>query len=83
MIAVVRTVSPMLAGFIVSALLEWGIDLSGKPVTVSLISTLVAIVWYLVARAGEKRWPWVGSLMLGSSQQPSYPADEHEPEHAA
>ena len=82
MIAIVRTILPMLAGFIVSLLAEWGLDLSGKPVTVSVIAVGVGIVWYLAARLGEQTWPWIGSLMLGSSQQPSYPADEHKPKHA-
>lgn len=82
MIAIVRTLTPMLAGFIVSLLAEWGLDLSGKPVTVGVIATGAAIVWYLVARALESRFPWIGSLLLGSSQQPTYVKPE-PPEHAA
>lgn len=76
MIGIVRTLSPMIAGYIVSLLAEWGLDLSGKPTTAQTIAVVAGIVWYLVARWLERKWPSIGGLMLGSSQQPTYQAIE-------
>lgn len=70
--SVVRTATPMLAGLLVAAAAKIGYDLDNST-AVQAAGYAVALLWYVVARVVEQRWPRFGWL-LGSPVAPTYPS---------
>jgi hypothetical protein len=70
-----RTVVPILVGLLVSVALRLGFDVNEAQegaLAVWLeqgLGALVAILWYVIPRALEGRWPAIG-ILLGSKHQP-------------
>lgn len=72
-IAYIRTVSPIVAGAIISYLLTLGLDL--KEFTELFIITITGglqVIYYIAARLIGKKYPKIEALMLGSAKQPEY-----------
>jgi uncharacterized membrane protein (DUF441 family) len=71
--SLIRTYVPLAVAYLVGWLASLGIDLSGEQQTAltGVIGTVVAALYYAVVRWAERRWPGL-SVLLGSSQQPSY-----------
>jgi len=68
--AIVRTVVPFIAAWIVAKGAEFGLDVDSGQVTAAA-TTVLGSAWYVVARVLEQRWPNAGFL-LGSRKQPHY-----------
>lgn len=71
--SIIRTLTPMLAGFLVTAALKLGIDLDDATATQAVAVGLGAL-WYVAARALEQWKPGWGWL-LGAPKQPTYPKE--------
>lgn len=71
--SVVRTIIPYLVGAIVSWLTTKGLHLSEGELTsvTAYLTFLFGTLYYLVARALEKKWPKLGYL-LGIPSEPTY-----------
>ena len=70
----IRTYVPVLVGSLLSYLVTLGVQLD-KDAENGLVVALTAFiigVYYALARTLEKKWPAVGTLLLGSSKQPTY-----------
>ena len=78
MIKYIRTFAPIIASFVISLLLDLGIDLTDKPTITLTIGALIAMVWYVAATWLEKKSPAFGKWMLGSAQKPSYDDDRED-----
>ncbi len=71
-ISQIRTLVPVLVGWVGARLLSWGFDIDEATVSNALI-VIVSAVWYAAVRWAERRWPRIGWL-LGVPKQPTYPA---------
>lgn len=76
--SVARTVASKLMGGLVGFAASLGVavpaDLS-ESATLALSSLLVLVaqvVYYIAARWAERRWPWLGRVLLWSGRQPLY-----------
>lgn len=78
-IAVVRTLIPIVVGWAVAQLARLGLDIPAEVVaeTVANITVLVASLYYIGVAWLERKWSWFGWL-LGVARNPVY-----EPKHAA
>lgn len=81
--SIVRTVVPYIVGALVALGARFGIDLPEDAlteVTMPVVATVVAAVYYAVARAAEEylpqRWQRLGRVMLASVRSPRYSTDE-------
>ncbi len=75
LLSLVRTWVPIAVGAVLSWLaVKYGVvvpeDISTE-LTAGLTGVVTA-VYYALVRALERRWPKVGSLLLGSKQKPVY-----------
>lgn len=68
--SLIRTVTPMVAGFVVAVAAKAGWDLHSDA-AVQAVGFGLALVWYIASRLLEKWKPGFGWL-LGSPKQPSY-----------
>lgn len=71
----IRTYVPVAVGSLLSFLLvKFGLELDAETTTnlTAALTGVVIGVYYLVARTLEKKWPQVGTILLGSSKQPVY-----------
>ncbi len=74
LIAQVRTYVPVGVGALITWLLSLGIDV-GAQAQVGLITFGTAFVigaYYTAASALQRKWPALGTVLLGSSKAPSY-----------
>lgn len=72
--SLIRTYVPIVVGAVVAWLLTLGLEIDSDTQN-SLIITLTGItqaVYYFLARWIEKRFPQVGTILLGSSKAPIY-----------
>lgn len=69
--SIIRTLSAMLAGWLLSLPVVSGLGLDETAVT-SAVAAGLAAAYYLLVRAVESRYPWVGRL-LGKVGAPQYP----------
>lgn len=75
-IAVIRTLIPIVVGWVVALLVSAGIHIDtdlAAGLIVSL-STLVASLYYIGVAWLERKWPWFGWL-LGVARNPVYSVD--------
>lgn len=73
-IAQVRTYVPIGAGALITWLLSLGIDV-GAQAQVGLVTfgtALVSGAYYTAASALQRKWPVLGTFLLGSSKAPTY-----------
>ncbi|POM24079.1 hypothetical protein BTM25_27060 [Actinomadura rubteroloni] len=63
--SVVRTVVPFLAGVLISLAARAGLDLPAGPVG-EVLTGVFGAVYYVVARALERRWAVAGRVLLGA-----------------
>lgn len=68
--SLVRTWTPMLAGFVFAWLANLGLDLG--PGGVGVLTAALGGTYYLLARLVERRWPSLTWLLLSSQQPRSY-----------
>lgn len=68
--SVIRTIVPILAGWIVVLVLKFGFEVNPGEVQAA-IYPIVAAAYYLAARWLERKWPVFGWL-LGSPKTPTY-----------
>jgi hypothetical protein len=67
-LSVIRTYVPIGIGAVLSYIaVRWGIGVDDEMSTNLTIgfTALVTAVYYGLIRALEKRWPWIGKLLLG------------------
>lgn len=79
--AITRTLVPLVVGWIVTALVALGIDVSDadQATIAAAVGTVAGLGYYAAVKWAERRWPWA-SMLLGSTQQPSgYSADGKAP----
>lgn len=71
--SITRTLVPLLVSWIVAAAAWLNIDVAEgqRELIATGVGSLVALAYYTLIRALEKRWPAL-SVFLGSTQQPSY-----------
>lgn len=71
--SIIRTVVPIIVGAIASALATVGFQLSdkGQELIGTVLGALIAIVYYVAARALEQKFPAAGAL-LGKPSRPVY-----------
>lgn len=71
--AVIRSVALLVVSWLASLLVSQGIEVSDENqlALVNGIALAMAALYYVVVKALEKRFPWVGYL-LGSNKQPVY-----------
>lgn len=73
-LSLVRTWVPVAVGSVLAWLASLGLDL-GAEAQVGLVTFLTGLciaVYYALARGLERRWPALGTLLLGSSSKPVY-----------
>lgn len=73
-ISYIRTYAPLAAGAVLSFLVTLGIEID-KDTQAAFIIVLTGLLqasYYAVARMVERKWPQVGTFLLGSSKQPVY-----------
>lgn len=71
--SLIRTWTPIAVGALITWLSGIGVDLPAEHAA-GLSAAATAILggaYYALARAGERRWPWLGAL-LGSRTPPTY-----------
>jgi len=68
--SLIRTVTPIAAGFLVSLLAHIGVK---NPAAVSAIGSVSATAYYAGVRVLEHKYPKAG-VLLGAVGAPSYPA---------
>jgi len=68
--SVIRTITPIVVGWIVLVGLKAGFNLDANDVAAA-VYPVVAAAYYVIARALERRWPSFGWL-LGSPRTPTY-----------
>jgi len=73
-IAIVRTVIPILIGWLVGLLaaINIPVDAEVQAGLIVSLSTLTASLYYVTVAWLERRWPWFGWL-LGVARNPVYP----------
>lgn len=64
--SLVRTVVPIVVGWIIAGAVKAGVSLDP-----AAVQALVTAIYYAAVRCAERRWPTVGWL-LGSPSQPTY-----------
>lgn len=71
-IATIRTVQPFaVTGIVIDLVRRWtGIELS--PTEVLAAGVAIGGVVYRAGRELERRWPWIGRVLFGSTVQPTY-----------
>ena len=71
--SIIRTIVPIIVGAIASALATIGFQLSdeGRELIGTVLGALIAIVYYVIARALEQKYPAAGAL-LGKPARPVY-----------
>lgn len=71
--SIIRTVVPIIVGAIASALATVGFQLSdqGQELIGTVLGALIAIIYYVVARALEQKFPASG-VLLGKPARPVY-----------
>ncbi|WP_433248754.1 hypothetical protein ACQPYK_01100 [Streptosporangium sp. CA-135522] len=78
LISVARTVASKLVGGLIGAGAAVGVvvpaDLSEQTTVVvsGAVFFVIQVVYYVVARWAERRYPWLGRLLLWSKKQPVY-----------
>lgn len=70
LVALVRTVVPMVVGLLLAAAAKANIDIDGAALN-GVVDALVIGVYYVVVRQLEQRWPRFG-VLLGIPKQPTY-----------
>lgn len=78
--SLIRTYVPIGVGAFIAWLVTLGIEVSAEAQTglVVALTGLVTAIYYTVARALEKKVPWLG-VLLGSAKQPEYPKEVASP----
>lgn len=75
-----RTLIPVLVGVILAALTTVGLDVDPDALT-TVLTGIYTSAYYLLARWLEKRFPFIGKILLGSDSEPLYlerPKNEEE-----
>lgn len=77
-IAIIRTVVPIIVGWVVAQLARVGLDMPAEVVaeTTTNITLLAASLYYIAVAWLERKWAWFGWL-LGVARNPVY-----EPKHS-
>lgn len=70
LISMVRTIVPLIAGFILTLAARAGIDISGELATM-FTYTIVTGVYYALIRILEVKFPWFG-ILLGWKAEVKY-----------
>lgn len=68
--SIVRTVVPLLVGWLISLPVTAALGLDETTVT-GLVTVALSALYYVAVRSLERRWPGVG-VLLGSARQPTY-----------
>ena len=70
----IRTGVPMAVGSLIAWLVSLGVEIpaGAEEGVTALLVAVVSFLYYVLARALEKRWPQLGWL-LGIPSQPKYP----------
>lgn len=68
--SIIRTLTPMVAGFLVTAALKLGVELDDATAT-QAVAVGLGVIWYVASRLLEKWKPSFGWL-LGTPKQPTY-----------
>lgn len=78
-IAIIRTVVPIIVGWVIAQLARVGLDMPAEVVaeTTTNITLLAASLYYIGVAWLERKWAWFGWL-LGVARNPVY-----EPKHTA
>jgi len=74
--SIVRTLVPLVAGWIITYLVSLGFNIDQAALERVLYGVITGL-YYIIERFIEQKWPAFG-VLLGSTQQPSY-----EGSHAA
>lgn len=70
--SIVRTVTPMIVGLLVTLAARAGFEWEPTPEVTAIVSTLVGALWYAVIRILETRGAAAWGKLLGSTSQPVY-----------
>lgn len=72
--SIVRTIVPIIVGYLAAALLRYGIGLDEAALAglTEFLGGLFAAVYYVLIRAVEQRWPKIGVLLGWASTPDSY-----------
>ncbi|WP_307545229.1 hypothetical protein [Streptomyces sp. V3I8] len=72
--AVVRTITPVIAGGIISFFAARGVQVDGigRDYLASGLTIVITAAYYLIPLVLESRWPKIG-VLLGSTARPMYP----------
>lgn len=70
----IRTVTPMVVGFIVSLLVSWGIPVNDefKAAITAALTAIFGALYYLLARLLEQSYSWASKLLLSSKTPVAY-----------
>jgi hypothetical protein len=71
LIAHIRVYVPIVVGWVVVVLSDFGLDLDSTEAVAALTGAAIA-VYYSLVRALAQRWPQVG-ILLGVNKAPTYP----------
>lgn len=74
--SLIRTLVPILVGWLLSLGVVSAAGVTEEQLTLALTGLLTVagqVVYYLLLRLAEQRWPAAG-VLLGSRRQPTYPA---------
>lgn len=71
--SIIRTVVPIIVGAIASAFATIGFELSaeGRELIGTVLGALIAVIYYIIARALEQKFPNAG-VLLGKPSRPVY-----------
>lgn len=72
--AIVRTIAPMIAGWLLTMLADRAGIIPSEQQTAewtSAITVLVGAAYYVLIRKGSSRFPWLEKLLL-NSEKPNY-----------
>lgn len=70
----IRTYVPIAVGALISLLTSINIDVDAQTQTALIVALtgLIQAAYYALARLIEKKYPFIGRILLGSSKQPTY-----------
>jgi hypothetical protein len=67
----IRTFVPILVGWVIVQLVNWGVDITDDQALITGITGGVIALYYAVVRALAEKWPGVG-IFLGVNKAPEY-----------
>jgi len=66
----IRTIVPMIVGWLGALLTDWGWDWTNQAVT-QFVVVIIGAAYYIIVRLLESKWPAAGKL-LGVARTPVY-----------